>query len=72
MTELKSVGLASDFDRATRLTPVPARDGDFTVHLGMFSIETSTGGLAVEHGVITTQDGTLVADSFRTRLTATG
>ncbi len=40
--------------------------------IGMFSIETSTGGLAVEHGVIATQDGTLVAESFQTRLTATG
>lgn len=35
-----------------------------------FSIETSTGGLAVEHGRIAERDGTLVAESFQTRLTA--
>ena len=37
---------------------------------GKFEIETSTGGLAVEHGVIATLDGVLVAESFQTRLTA--
>ncbi len=39
---------------------------------GSFSIETSSGGLAVEHGVLAEQDGTLVAESFQTRLTAEG
>ncbi len=37
---------------------------------GAFSIRTSGGGLAVEHGVLAEQDGTLVAESFQTRLTA--
>lgn len=35
-----------------------------------FAIENSTGGLAVEHGRIATLDGTVVAESFQTRLTA--
>jgi acyl-CoA thioesterase len=39
--------------------------------IGRFAIETSGGGLAVEHGTITTSGGTLVAESFQTRLTAT-
>lgn len=39
---------------------------------GQFEIETSTNGLAVEHGVIATTDGVLVAESFQTRLTTTG
>jgi acyl-CoA thioesterase len=37
---------------------------------GEFEIETSTGGLAVEHGRLTGPDGRLVAESFQTRLTA--
>jgi acyl-CoA thioesterase len=37
---------------------------------GAFEIETSAGGLAVEHGLIAQRDGTLVAESFHTRLTA--
>ena len=37
---------------------------------GEFEIETSTGGLAVEHGRLTGPDGHLVAESFQTRLTA--
>ncbi|MDP1795470.1 MAG: thioesterase family protein [Acidimicrobiales bacterium] len=35
-----------------------------------FSIQNSTGGLAVEHGRVTTLEGTVVAESFQTRLTA--
>jgi acyl-CoA thioesterase len=35
-----------------------------------FEIRTSSNGLAVEHGLITTSDGTPVAESFQTRLTA--
>jgi len=38
--------------------------------LARFEIATSANGLAVEHGVITTGDGTPVAESFQTRLTA--
>lgn len=36
---------------------------------GAFEIRDSTSGLAVEHGRITTMDGTLVAESFQSRLT---
>jgi acyl-CoA thioesterase len=35
---------------------------------GVFEIEESTGGLAVEHGRIALSDGTLLAESFQTRL----
>lgn len=35
-----------------------------------FAVTNSTGGLAVEHGRITLLDGTVVAESFQTRLTA--
>ena len=38
---------------------------------GSFEVDNSTRGLAVEHGVIAAQDGTLIAESFQTRLTAT-
>lgn len=40
--------------------------------IGAFEIDTSGGGLAVEHGRIAMTDGTLVAESFQTRLTTTG
>ena len=39
---------------------------------GSFEIDDSTGGLAVEHACITRLDGTVVAESFQTRLTAQG
>lgn len=38
--------------------------------IGSFEVDNSTNGLAVEHGVIAAADGTLVAESFQTRLTA--
>lgn len=38
--------------------------------VGSFEVETSSAGLAVERGVLATTDGTLVAESFQTRLTA--
>ena len=38
---------------------------------GTFEIRTSAGGPAVEHGVIALPDGTPVAASSQTRLTAT-
>lgn len=38
---------------------------------GAFEVDNSTRGLAVEHGVIAAHDGTLIAESFQTRLTAT-
>ena len=37
---------------------------------GCFEIDDSSGGIAVEHGRITQIDGTVVAESFHTRLTA--
>jgi acyl-CoA thioesterase len=37
---------------------------------GSFAVDTSSAGLAVEHGRIALADGTLVAESFQTRLTA--
>ena len=46
--------------------------GDDDWLTGSFEIETSAGGLAVEHGRIAHLDGTLVAESFQTRLTAQG
>ena len=36
---------------------------------GSFEVDTSSRGLAVEHGVIATGDGTLITESFQTRLT---
>jgi acyl-CoA thioesterase len=44
--------------------------GDDDWLLASFEIRTSANGLAVEHGLITTGDGTPVAESFQTRLTA--
>ena len=38
--------------------------------VGSFEIDDSAGGLAVEHGRITLRDGTVVAESLQTRLTA--
>ena len=59
---------------------------DYTVHVhrsgpdlgddgwlaGSFEIHDSTGGLAVERGRLTRLDGTVVAESFQTRLTTRG
>ena len=44
--------------------------GDDEWLTGSFEVTTSSAGLAVEHGVIATADGTLVAESFQTRLVA--
>jgi acyl-CoA thioesterase len=71
------------FARAPR--PVGGISIDLTVHIhrsdfplgeddwlvGSFEIRDSAGGLAVEHGRITHPNGTLVAESFHSRLTAT-
>ena len=46
--------------------------GDDQWLTGAFEVETSAAGLAVEHGRIAHQDGTLVAESFQTRLTTLG
>jgi acyl-CoA thioesterase len=45
--------------------------GDDQWLTGAFQIETSAGGLAVEHGLIAQRDGMPIAESFQTRLTAT-
>lgn len=64
--------------------PVGGISVDLTVHVhrsgfvladdawltGRFEVRESTGGLAVEHGRIMRTDGTAVAESFHTRLTA--
>jgi acyl-CoA thioesterase len=66
--------------------PIGGMSIDFTVHLhrsqlalgddgwlaGSFEIHDSAGGLAVERGRLTQLDGTVVAESFQTRLTAQG
>jgi acyl-CoA thioesterase len=44
--------------------------GDDEWLAGSFAIDDSTGGVAVERGRITLMDGTVVAESFQTRLTA--
>jgi acyl-CoA thioesterase len=44
--------------------------GDDEWLTGSFEIDDSTGGIAVERGRITLMDGTVVAESFQTRLTA--
>ena len=46
--------------------------GDAEWLTGAFEVQTSGGGLAVEHGVIAQLDGTLVAESFQTRLKMEG
>jgi acyl-CoA thioesterase len=64
--------------------PIGGMSIDMTVHVhrsgfllpedgwlvGSFEIDDSAGGLAVEHGRLTLLDGTVVAESFQTRLTA--
>jgi acyl-CoA thioesterase len=44
--------------------------GDDEWLIGSFEVETSSAGIAVEHGRIARRDGRLVAESFQTRLTA--
>lgn len=44
--------------------------GDDEWLIGEFAVENSTGALAVEHGRLALADGTVVAESFQTRLTA--
>jgi hypothetical protein len=64
--------------------PIGGMSIDMTVHvhrsdfrladdewlIGSFEIADSAGGLAVEHGHLIRMDGTVVAESFQTRLTA--
>ncbi len=58
-----SIGLTSHLHRPD----VVLADDEWLA--GIFEIRESSGGLAVEHGRITTADGTLVAESLQTRLT---
>lgn len=57
-------------DLTTHVHQPDVRLGDDDWLRARFEIRTSTNGLAVEHGLITLGDGTLVAESFQTRLTA--
>ena len=63
-------GVSIDLTTHIHQAPVVLGHDDWLT--GEFEIETSTGGLAVEHGRIARRDGTLVAESFQTRLTAQG
>lgn len=70
---------------ARAFPPVGGRSVDYTVHLhrtaptmrrddtdwlaGTFRADTAVDGLALEHGVIATADGTILAESFHTRIT---
>lgn len=62
--------------------PIGGVSVDYTVHVhrtvtlgadewlaAVFTTPTSTGGLALEHGLVTTMDGRAVADTFHTRWT---
>lgn len=62
-------GVSVDLTTHVHRPHVTLADGEWL--LGSFEVGNSTRGLAVEHGVITTEDGTVVAESFQTRLTAT-
>lgn len=57
-------------DLTTHIHQPDVRLGDDDWLCARFEIRTSTNGLAVEHGLITTDDGTPVAESLQTRLTA--
>jgi acyl-CoA thioesterase len=57
-------------DLTTHIHQAHVELGDDDWLTGQFDIETSAAGLAVEHGRIAERDGTLVAESFQTRLTA--
>ena len=60
-------GVSIDLTTHIHQPPVVLGDDDWLT--GAFEIQTSAGGLAVEHGRIAQRDGTLVAESFQTRLT---
>lgn len=63
-------GISIDLVSHLHQPHVDLAEGEWLV--GSFGIETSTGGLAVEHGRITREDGSLVSESFQTRWTAEG
>ncbi|HVF76501.1 MAG TPA: thioesterase family protein [Acidimicrobiales bacterium] len=63
-------GVSIDLTTHIHQTRVSLDDGDWLT--GAFEIETSSAGLATEHGRIARRDGTLVAESFQTRLMTQG
>jgi acyl-CoA thioesterase len=60
-------GVSIDLTTHLHRTDVALADDEWLV--GSFEVETSSAGLAIERGVLATTDGTLVAESFQTRLT---
>ncbi|HUS22085.1 MAG TPA: thioesterase family protein [Aeromicrobium sp.] len=63
-------GVSIDLTTHIHQPQVTLDDGDWLT--GAFAIETSSAGLATEHGRIARRDGTLVAESFQTRLMTRG
>ena len=61
-------GISIDLTTHIHRPDVELADDEWLI--GSFEVETSSAGLAVERGVIATTAGTLVAESFQTRLTA--
>ena len=70
MTQLSGLTIVPDFDRTTTVVPIEACPG------ACRSITTMAAELVqhdrIQHGRITQPDGTAVAESFQTRLTAQG
>ena len=67
-TEPPTGGMSIDLTTHVHRSGFALADGAWLA--GCFEIHDSTGGLAVERGRITQMDGTVVAESFHTRLTA--
>ena len=63
-------GVSIDLTTHVHQPRVVLGEGDWLT--GAFEIETSSAGLAVEHGRIARCDGTLIAESFQTRLMTEG
>lgn len=61
-------GVSIDLTTHVHRTGLHLNDDEWLV--ADFSIDNSTGGLAAEHGRLTLPDGTIVAESLQTRLTA--
>ena len=66
-TEAPTGGTSIDLTVHIHRSGFTLQDDDWLA--GCFEIHDSTGGLAVEHGRIAQMDGTVVAESFHTRLT---
>jgi acyl-CoA thioesterase len=67
-TEVPIGGMSIDMTVHVHRSDFRLPDDEWLV--GSFEIADSAGGLAVEHGHLTRMDGTVVAESFQTRLTA--